>query len=210
VIRPDEDALARLDARSTFEFYADGGSADAVAQDPWPLLWRLTARAPSWRHVEAVLSRIGSSQCRIAPRSAPARFCFTGADAALTDCWRVRAFTVDELGHLGLVPPSRARLLAYTLLISRIAEVAPVSTAPPMRARLPSLGFGAASLAASAPTGGPTTDPAAGHPSAAAAGAEAPAGGSRFRSGTLAATRLTPASDPAPRQDSTYDRSRKA
>jgi hypothetical protein len=130
--------LARLFAlpqATSFAFYpgvdlVGARPDDAEPMDPLPAVWRGLHKHPSWEHVRSTIATVGGRPLRI--RGSLDRLGLTGKD--LLAAMRIEessATVADLVAHAGLEPYA-ADLLAYFLVITKTAEIAPApSSAPP-------------------------------------------------------------------------------
>ncbi len=128
--------LARLPPETTFVYYdafdglaGYGGDEDA-SLDPYPLVWSAIREGPSWEHVSAALTKVGSFGLRVAPEMATDRFGFDPAEQHVIDMLRERPWRMHELTAAGALSPSVTQLLVYCLLITKHVDVVRESMIP--------------------------------------------------------------------------------
>lgn len=142
--------LFSLPDTTDFAFYpgvdhlAGWGGDDVTPLDPFPVVWQGVREHPPWIHVQSLLARVESVACRLARDAELSRFRLTDDELALARHLETTPMGISEFAAVGLLPPIRAELLYYTLLITKqiaTAGAAPVSVPPPSgRAPLPRSG----------------------------------------------------------------------
>lgn len=114
---------------TVFSFYAhedrlvDYGGREAVAVDPLPAIWRGVRDLAAGDHVTSVLQRLGRGRVRLAGTTGVERLRLQADEQAIVDCLRAKPMGLDELGRLGVIPPSTLHLLVYCLLITKQISV---------------------------------------------------------------------------------------
>lgn len=119
--------------KSTFSFHEtdllpEYGGRDMVLVDPMPAIWRGIRDTATADHVRALLTRLGTSRCRLVSGSGIERFQFQADEQSVVECLRIKPMSVAELHALGVLPPASVGLLVYCLLLSKQLE--PQQAAP--------------------------------------------------------------------------------
>ncbi|NUO54932.1 MAG: hypothetical protein HOV80_39335 [Polyangiaceae bacterium] len=120
--------LFTFGSKSTFSFHPDTdllpeyGGRDMVLVDPMPAIWRGIRDTATAEHVRALLTRLGTSRCRLVSGSAIERFQFQADEQSVVECLRIKPMSVAELHGLGVLPPASVGLLVYCLLLSKQLE----------------------------------------------------------------------------------------
>jgi tetratricopeptide (TPR) repeat protein len=149
----------RLSPRATFAFYAEvdfiGGRPDDVpATDPLPSVWRGVRATPPTEHIRATIATIAGRPLRIhgsidllAPKTgvrvAGESMGFDPRETAAVRMLAESTLTVSEMVMRTGLDASNADLLAYFLVIAKLAQITERRTAAPVEGRPrtnPSLG----------------------------------------------------------------------
>ncbi len=117
---PPETRFAYYDA---FDALADYGADDMVTVDPLPLVWASIKQTPSWEHVHATLSRVGSAPLRLLPDAAVERLELAPDERQFVELMRPTPRRLYEMTSGGTIGPSAKQLLVYCLLITKQLEV---------------------------------------------------------------------------------------
>jgi hypothetical protein len=127
-----------LSARTTFAFYAEidlvGERPNDVApMDPLTCIWRGVREHPSWDHVRTTLVRVGGRPLKLVDGAALDRLGLDPDERAAAECLRLKTSTVPELAIVGGLSIQATDLLAYFLVISKVAEIAEriIASSPP-------------------------------------------------------------------------------
>jgi curved DNA-binding protein CbpA len=126
---------------AAYRFYQDsdlleGFGRERFSVDVLAIVWLGVQASPPNATISAVLSRVGEQQIRLRPNALLDAFGFSDDVQHLLDVLRLGPATVKDLEGFAADPQS-ARSLAYVLLTSKQAELAP-SAPPPARASVPS------------------------------------------------------------------------
>ncbi len=127
-----------LSARTTFAFYAEIDLVgerpnDVEPMDPLTCIWRGVREHPSWDHVRTTLVRVGGRPLKLVDGAALDRLGLEPDERAAAECLRVKTSTVPELAIIGGLSIQATDLLAYFLVISKVAEIAEriIASTPP-------------------------------------------------------------------------------
>ncbi len=162
-----------LPPTSTFAFYANVDLVGSRPNDvepapPLPSVWRGVAANPSWEHVRSTVTALAGRPLRLT--GSLEGLTFREAERAAVEAMRGRPTTVNDLAEQPGVDARAAEVLAYFLVISKLADVVDkVSVAaPPSRPSLgPSAGSGEYQRRVSFSIRAPVPAPASVRPSAA-------------------------------------------
>jgi tetratricopeptide (TPR) repeat protein len=126
-----------LSPASTFAFYpctdlVGERPDDVEPMDPLPSMWRAVLRNPPWEHVRSALTTIGERRLSIV--GAIDRIGLEDAELEAVERLRRTDATVAELPRLMELEPRAADLLAYFLVITKMASLGPRggSSTPPV------------------------------------------------------------------------------
>jgi tetratricopeptide (TPR) repeat protein len=128
-----------LSGRTTFAFYpgvdlVGERPSDVEPADPLPTIWRGIATHPSWDHVRATMATVDGRRLRVV--GAVPRLGLKAKQQAAAEHLRRSPSTVTQLATVAGMDARAAELLAYFLVITKLAEIVErvgVPTAPAAR-----------------------------------------------------------------------------
>ncbi len=117
----------QLSPRATFAFFPNVDlvgerPGDVEPVDPLPFIWRGVRAHPSWEHVRATLSIVGGRKLRVV--GAVERLELGHDERSAATLLRRASLTVPELANRAGLSTRGADLLAYFLVITKVAEIA--------------------------------------------------------------------------------------
>jgi tetratricopeptide (TPR) repeat protein len=140
-----------LGAETSFAFYPGidligERPNDVEPMDPLPSIWRGVLLQPSWDHVRSALATVGERPLRVV--GSLERIALEGAELETAECLRKTPTRVEEIAQLAGLDPRVADLLAYFLVIGKVAELGPREggsgpLSPPSVKSLPATAMGA-------------------------------------------------------------------
>ena len=135
---PAETQFAYYDS---FDALSDYGADDMVSIDPLPLVWASVRQAPSWEHVHATMTKVGSAAMRIGAGAELDRLALSPDERTFADLIAGRPRRLHEITSVGTLNPSVKQLLIYCLVITRQIELVAdgvAASAPPQATTPPS------------------------------------------------------------------------
>jgi hypothetical protein len=159
-----------------FAFHADVdllasyGGKETVRIDPLAAIWRSVRDTPPEEHLRASLDRVGDLPCQLVASDDIPRFKFDREELALVERMRGKELSLDVLSAMNIVPPRKAELLFYTLLITKQLEGGSPPSSKPVPPSSPTSGRtwtwrGPASALLEAASSGPPPPPPSSRPS---------------------------------------------
>src|SRR5262249_25621983 len=117
--------LFQMPASTNFAFFENNnlletwGGPEFTSLDPLPLIWGAVRTRAEEMPIDPTLARMGSVPLRLHPDGDVTRFGFGTSEISLIDLMRARPSSVEALIASKISPERAAKLLLYTLLITR-------------------------------------------------------------------------------------------
>jgi tetratricopeptide (TPR) repeat protein len=132
--------VARLPVETTYAYYdafdgLHGSTADSLgissgALDPVAMIWPLLQENPPRSQIDAVLARIGGSSVRLVRGGEVGRLGLDKEYSSAVELLAVKPMGLSEFSAISGLGDASARLLIYLLLVTKLVEMASVSSSP--------------------------------------------------------------------------------
>jgi tetratricopeptide (TPR) repeat protein len=132
---PVETTYAYYDAfdglhRSTPDAPPDALGMSSGALDPVAMIWPLLQENPPRSQIDAVLARIGGSSVRLVRGGEVGRLGLGREYSSAVELLAVKPMGLSEFSAISGLGDASARLLIYLLLVTKLVEMASVSSSP--------------------------------------------------------------------------------
>jgi curved DNA-binding protein CbpA len=101
------------------DFLREFGGPEGAAVDPLVMIWRVLRLPGDLAIVDGTLSRLGSREVRLHPRSRVGRFGFDPRERGIVDVLRAKPQSIPSLIGTGILPEAQLKRVLYALVITR-------------------------------------------------------------------------------------------